>query len=85
VPLYKRPRPRTVPPTVGVEHRPHARLKVVNRIARCAATNVDHLTGIRDLNIPKTLVRALGLGSWGIYADVTAAGKIAAGDEIEIV
>jgi hypothetical protein len=31
---------------------PHARLKVVNRIARCAATNVDHLTGIRNLDIP---------------------------------
>jgi hypothetical protein len=27
---------------------PHARLKVVNRIVRCAATNVDHLTGIRE-------------------------------------
>ena len=64
---------------------PHARLKVVNRIVRCAATNVDHLTGIRDLNIPKTLVRALGHGDCGIYAEVTAAGKIAAGDEIEIV
>jgi uncharacterized protein YcbX len=64
---------------------PHARLKVVNRIVRCAATNVDHLTGVRDLNIPKTLVRALGHGDCGIYADVTAAGKTAAGDEIEIV
>jgi uncharacterized protein YcbX len=51
---------------------PHARLKVVNRIARCAATNVDHLTGIRNLNIPKTLVRALGRGDCGIYADARA-------------
>jgi uncharacterized protein len=38
----------------------HARFKVVKRIVRCAATNVDPLTGVRDLNIPKALMRALG-------------------------
>lgn len=62
-----------------------ARLKVVQRILRCAATNVDPLTGIRDLNIPKTLIQALGHGDCGIYAEVTVAGEIAAADEIEIV
>ena len=36
---------------------PHARFKVVKRIVRCAATNVDPLTGIRDLNIPKALMQ----------------------------
>jgi len=61
------------------------RLKVVKRIVRCAATNVDPLTGIRDLNIPKALIRALGHGDCGIYAEVTAAGEIAVGEEIEIV
>jgi uncharacterized protein len=61
------------------------RLKVVKRIVRCAATNVDPLTGIRDLNIPKALMRALGHGDCGIYAEVTAAGEIAVGEEIEIV
>src|SRR5262249_60044213 len=30
------------------------RLKVVKRIVRCAATNVDPVTGIRDLGIPAT-------------------------------
>ena len=54
-------------------------------IVRCAATNVDPLTGIRDLNIPKALMRALGHSDCGIYAEVTAAGEIAAGNEIEIV
>ena len=63
----------------------HARFKVVKRIVRCAATNVDPLTGIRDLNIPKALMRALGHSDCGIYAEVTAAGEIAAGNEIEIV
>jgi hypothetical protein len=63
----------------------HARFKVVERIVRCAATNVDPLTGIRDLNIPKALMSALGHSDCGIYAEVTAAGEIAAGNEIEIV
>ena len=38
----------------------HARFKVVKRIVRCAATNVDPLTGIRDLNLPKALMRDCG-------------------------
>ena len=63
----------------------HARFKVVKRIVRCAATNVDPLTGIRDLNIPKALMRALGHSDCGIYAEVIAAGEIAAGNEIGIV
>ena len=33
--------------------RPRARLKVVKRIVRCAATEVDPDTGIRDLPIPR--------------------------------
>jgi len=63
----------------------HARLNVVQRILRCAATNVDPLTGIRDLNIPKALMRALGHGDCGIYAEVTAAGEIAPQDKIEVI
>ena len=38
---------------------PKARLKVVKRIVRCAATNVDPDTGIRDLAIPHTLMRGV--------------------------
>src|ERR1043166_2816461 len=34
-----------------------ARLKVVKRIVRCAATNADPVTGIRDLSIPETLLQ----------------------------
>ena len=36
----------------------NARLKIVKRIVRCAATNVDPDTGIRDLAIPDALQRA---------------------------
>jgi uncharacterized protein YcbX len=62
-----------------------ARLKVVKRIERCAATNVEPGTGIRDMTIPHSLLRALGHADCGIYAEVIAGGPIAAGDPIEIL
>ena len=37
-----------------------ARLKAVKRIQRCAATDVDPDTGLRDLAIPKTLLQNFG-------------------------
>ena len=64
---------------------PTTRLKVIKRIVRCAATNVDPDTGIRDLNLPQTLMRTYGHADCGIYAEVTGAGEIAAGDAIEIL
>jgi uncharacterized protein YcbX len=62
-----------------------ARLKVVKRIVRCAATNVDPDNGIRDLNVPHALMRAFGHADCGIYAEVVTGGVIAAGDKIEIL
>jgi uncharacterized protein len=59
-----------------------ARLKVVKRIMRCAAINVDPDTSARDLNIPQTLMRRFGHGDCGIYAEVIAGGTIAAGDAV---
>jgi hypothetical protein len=61
---------------------PQARAKVVKRIARCAATNVEPGTGLRDLDIPSTLLRSLGHTDCGIYAEVTAGGAVAAGDQV---
>jgi uncharacterized protein YcbX len=61
-----------------------ARLKVVKRIKRCAATNVDPDTGFRDLEVPQALTRHLGHGDCGIYAEVVKGGEIAQGDNIEI-
>lgn len=57
-----------------------ARLKVMKRIVRCAATNVEPRTGIRDLEIPKTLMAAFGHMDCGVYAQVVSGGEIAAGD-----
>lgn len=59
-----------------------ARLKGVKRIVRCAATNVDPQTGIRDLTIPPTLMREFGHMDCGIYAEVVEGGEIAPGDAI---
>ncbi|HEY2138422.1 MAG TPA: MOSC domain-containing protein [Xanthobacteraceae bacterium] len=61
-----------------------ARLKVVKRIVRCAATNVEPGTGIRDMTIPATLMQTFDHADCGIYAEVIAGGPIAPGDRIEI-
>lgn len=61
------------------------RLKVVKRIVRCAATNVEPGTGIRDLEIPKTLMQAFGHMDCGVYAAVVAGGAINQGDAIRLV
>ena len=58
------------------------RLKVVKRIVRCAAVNVDPDTAERDLAIPQALQRRLGHGDCGIYAEVITGGGIAVGDAI---
>ena len=59
-----------------------ARLKVVKRIVRCAATNVDPQTGIRDMEIPPTLMRTFDHMDCGVYAEVIGAGDVRIGDAI---
>jgi uncharacterized protein YcbX len=59
-----------------------ARLKIVKRIVRCAATNVDPDTGIRDLSIPQTLLRTFDHADFGVYGEVVAEGDIAPGDAV---
>jgi len=59
-----------------------ARLKVVKRIVRCAATNVDPATGIRDMTIPETLMRTFGHADCGVYGEVVAGGAITTGDAV---
>jgi uncharacterized protein YcbX len=60
------------------------RLKIVKRIVRCAATNVDPDTAARDLTIPATLMQTYGHADLGVYAEVIEAGTIAEGDAIEV-
>lgn len=61
---------------------PNVRLKIVKRIVRCAATEVDPDTGIRDLPIPKTLMKSYGHADCGIYGEVIADGTIGVGDRV---
>lgn len=61
------------------------RLKVIDEIVRCAATNVDPVTAERDMEIPKTLMRHFDHNFCGIYGEVIAGGTITPGDNIEIV
>ena len=60
----------------------NARLKIVKRIVRCAATEVDPDTGIRDLQIPRALMKAHGHADCGIYGEVIAGGTVAVGDSV---
>jgi uncharacterized protein YcbX len=59
-----------------------ARFRIVKRILRCAAVNVDPESAARDIDIPQTLMRRLGHADCGVYAEVIAGGTIAAGDSI---
>lgn len=61
-----------------------AKLKVVKRIVRCAATNVDPQTAARDMAIPETLQKNLGHADCGVYAEVIEAGDIAQGDAVQV-
>ena len=60
------------------------RLKVVKRITRCAAVNVDPDTAARDLSIPQALTQRLGHNECGVYAEVIAGGTIGVGDAIAV-
>ncbi|AMJ63168.1 MOSC domain-containing protein [Bosea sp. PAMC 26642] len=59
------------------------RLRVIKRIERCAATNVDPQTGLRDLQIPKALMTGYGHVDCGIYCEIVAGGTLSEGDRLE--
>jgi uncharacterized protein YcbX len=59
------------------------RLRVTDRITRCAATNVDPKSGQRDLNVPRALEDAFGHTECGVYAEVISGGTVALGDPVE--
>lgn len=62
----------------------NARLRIVKIIQRCAATEVDPETAARDIDVPDALYRLTGEDDCGIYAEVTAAGRIAEGDPVAL-
>ncbi|MEQ8402436.1 MAG: MOSC domain-containing protein [Roseitalea porphyridii] len=59
-----------------------ARLRVIERIERCAATNVNPDSAERDMNIPLTLRKGFGHSDLGVYAQVVDGGLVKPGDEV---
>jgi hypothetical protein len=62
-----------------------ARLRVLDRINRCPATNVDPATAARDMNVPRLLQDGFRHIDCGVYAEIVADGEIAVGDKLERV
>jgi uncharacterized protein YcbX len=60
-----------------------ARLRVVKRIVRCPATEVNPATGERDAKPPRLLRDHFGHVDLGVYAEVIEGGRIARGDALE--
>jgi len=59
-----------------------ARLHIVSRITRCAATTVNPATAERDLNVLTHLQQSFGHCHMGIYAEVIGSGEIVTGDTV---
>jgi len=62
-----------------------AKMRVLKGIERCAATNVNPQTAVRDLSIPATLMNTYGHRQLGIYAQVIGAGEMAVGDHLNLI
>ncbi len=62
-----------------------ATLRVLKRIARCPATEVNPETGARDADPVAELRRLYGHVDLGIHAEVVEGGRFAVGDGIEVL
>lgn len=61
------------------------RLRATKRIVRCAATDVDPQTGLRDTQIPRALMTGYGHADCGIYCEIVAGGSLAEGERLSLV
>ena len=57
------------------------RLRIEERIERCAATGVNPESAQRDLNLVRILSEGWGHMDMGVYATATGAGTVAVGDD----
>ncbi len=62
-----------------------ARLKIVEPITRCRATEANPDTGTRDVPILQMLQDGWGHSTFGVYAETIDQGHIAQDDEVEII
>lgn len=60
------------------------RVSVFKRTVRCAATNVDPVTGIREGDLPDAIFAAQGHRDFGVYATVIDGGMVRVGDRFDV-
>ena len=56
--------------------------RIVRRTRRCPATSIDLDRGVRDLNVPLTILGYRGHGDCGIYAEIISAGRLQSGAKL---
>ncbi len=61
------------------------KLRVIKRIVRCPATEVNPATGERDAQPPRWLREHFGHVDLGVYAEVIEGGRMAVGDALEVL
>jgi uncharacterized protein len=61
-----------------------AELEILKRTERCAATDVDPDSGLRNIRMVNTLERAFGHHDCGVYARISRSGVIRTGDRLEV-
>ena len=60
-----------------------ARLRVIAAITRCAATEVNPTTAVRDIDVIGALRTHFGHNLMGVYAEVAAGGEVGLGDSLQ--
>lgn len=60
-------------------------MKITKRVVRCAATEVNPETAVRDIDLPEAIWRKTGQNDLGIYARIVTGGKISPGDKVEVL
>lgn len=58
--------------------------EVVKNTVRCAATNVDPQTGVRDTALPEQLLRTWGHSDLGVYVKIVGGGALAINDRVSV-
>jgi uncharacterized protein YcbX len=59
--------------------------RIFKPIVRCAATNVDPVSAVRDLEITRALFENYGHMNLGLYVHVTKTGEVAVGDAARLL
>jgi len=60
------------------------RARILKRIRRCPATDVDPRTGVRDANVPQGLFDHFRHRDMGVYAEILDGGMLRPGDAVTV-